>query len=162
MVVQAGGGTDRGTDLDHGLVAQLLLISLLEVEAAVVQGLVVVLLEDLGEEGLHVLLHPAPLPVLLLQPAQHHRDGHAWVLLDQLYNLVSLLACSKRKKRHESELSHVLLRQVFHTLSCVSEPCGAPCVARTAPSWWPPLDSSSAILQHPQCPSSPAQVARHA
>jgi len=97
-------------------VAQLLLVSLLEVEAAMVQGLVVVLLEDLGEEGLHVLLHLAPLPVLLLQPAQDHRDGHPWVLLQQVYNLVSLLTCSKGQKRNESESWHVLLRQVFHTV----------------------------------------------
>jgi len=99
-------------------VAQLLLVSLLEVEAAVVQGLVVVLLEDLGEEGLHVLLHLAPLPVLLLQPAQDHRDGRPWVLLQQVYNLVSLLTCSKGQKQHDLELSNVLLRKVFHTVLC--------------------------------------------
>ena len=68
---------------------QLLLVSLLEVEAAVVQGLVVVLLENLGEEWLHVLLHLAPLAILLLQAGQHHRNRHSWVLLQQVYDVVT-------------------------------------------------------------------------
>ena len=73
--------------LNHGLVAQLLLVCLLEVEAAVVQGLVVVLLEHLGEQRLHLLLHLAPLLVLLVQACQHHLDGNTWILLQQVYNL---------------------------------------------------------------------------
>ena len=120
LVAQLVEVLDWDTDLDHGLVAQLLLVSLLEVEAAVVQGLVVVLLEDLGEEGLHVLLHLAPLPVLLLQPTQHHGDGHPWVFLQQVYNLVSLLTCSKGQKQQKSESWHMLFSR--STIWCPSSP----------------------------------------
>ena len=74
---------------------KLLLVGLLEVEAAVVQGLVIVLLENLGEERLHVLLHLTPLPVFLLQAGQHHRDCHTWVLLQQVNDVVTRVsACT--------------------------------------------------------------------
>ena len=78
--------------------AQLFLVSLLEVEAAVVQGLVVVLLEDLGEERLHLQLHPAPLLVLLVQACQHHLDGDPGILLQQLHYLGACVTCTPQGK----------------------------------------------------------------
>lgn len=80
--------------LNHGLMAQLLLVCLLEVEAAVVQRLVVVLLEHLGEQGLHFLLDLAPLLILLVQTRQHHLDSHAWILLQQVYYLCTSITCT--------------------------------------------------------------------
>lgn len=111
--------------LDHSLVAQLLLICLLEVEAAVVQGLVVVLLEDLGEQGLHVLLYLTPLPILLLQPGQHHRDGHPWVLLQQVHNLSALLTCKSKARNLRGAMCHPATRRSdmnwFLMPSCTSQ-----------------------------------------
>ena len=94
----ANGHHRQAANLDHGLVSKRLLVCLLEVEAAVVQGLVVVLLEDLGEQRLHVLLDLPPFAILLLQTRQHHWDGCAGVLLQQIHNLRALLTCQNPKQ----------------------------------------------------------------
>ena len=93
----ANGHNQQAANLNHGLVTKRLLVCLLEVEAAVVQGLVVVLLEDLGEQRLHVLFDLPPFAILLLQTRQHHWDGCAGILLQQIHNLRALLTCCEKK-----------------------------------------------------------------